>query len=82
MLPGRSADSLRSHRNRCMKSLHPMNNCLFLDSLKSLFSTGKCDSGECPLGKIPPIGHIIIAGSVVVLLTVLLGTLVSKPRRD
>lgn len=60
----------------------PMNNCPFLDSVKSVLTTGKCNSEGCPLGKIPPIGHLIIAGSLVLVLTVLIGALVSRPRQD
>ena len=65
-----------------MIRLVPMNNCPFLDSVKSDLTTGKCNSEGCPLGKIPPIGHLIIAGSLVLVLTVLIGALVSRPRQD
>jgi len=65
-----------------MMRLVPMNNCPFLDSVKSVLTAGKCNSEGCPLGKIPPIGHLIIAGSLVLVLTVLIGAMVSRPQRD
>lgn len=65
-----------------MVALVPMNTCPFLDSVKSVLTTGKCNSEGCQLGKIPPIGHMIVAASLVLILTVLIGALVSRPRRD
>ena len=57
-----------------------MNPCPFLESLSSLFRTGKCE-GECPLSKLPPSGHLIIGGAVALVLVVLFGAIFARPRR-
>ncbi|MFZ4774203.1 MAG: hypothetical protein ACOYM3_02495 [Terrimicrobiaceae bacterium] len=57
-----------------------MNKCPFTESVKSLLTTGKCDGEGCPLAKVPPLGHLIIAGAVVLVISVIIGGLISRPR--
>jgi len=59
-----------------------MNKCPFTESVKSLLTTGKCGGEGCPLGNVPPLGHLVIAGAVALVLTVLVGALITRPRRD
>ena len=59
-----------------------MNDCPCLESIKTLFSTGKWDGGCCTTGKRLPLSHLILAGIVGLLLSVLLGSLFVRRRRD
>ncbi len=62
--------------------LHKMNTCSCIESAKTLLTTGKWDggAGEC-CKKVPPIGLVIVAGVVGLLLSVLFGTFILR-RRD
>ena len=59
-----------------------MNNCPYLESVKTLLTTGRWEGGCCSIGKRPPLSHLIIAGVVGLLLSILLGALLSRRGRD
>lgn len=59
----------------------PMNNCPFVESIKALLATGNCREKGCPLGKVPPVGHLLIAGAIVFVFVAVLSPLFSPPRR-
>jgi len=61
--------------------LTPMKTCPCLESVKTLFTTGKWEGGSCECGKNLPLGHLIIAGVVGLVLAVLVGALVSRSLR-
>jgi len=60
----------------------PMNTCPCIESVKTLITTGKWEGGGCECGKKLPLGHLLIAGAVGLLLAVLVGALVSRSRRE
>ncbi len=55
-----------------------MNTCPCIESVKTLVTTGKGEGSEC-CKKVPP-SHIIIAGIVGLMLSVLVGGLVLRRR--
>lgn len=55
-----------------------MNACPCIESVKTLITTGKWESGCCECGRKLPLGHLIIAGGVGLLLAVLVGGLVAR----
>ncbi len=60
-----------------------MNDCPCIESVKTLLSTGKWDGGSCECcKKVPPYVLVIIAGVVGLLLSGLVGALVTRRRRD
>lgn len=59
----------------------PMNTCPCIESVKTLITTGKWEGGCCECGKKLPLGHLLIAGLIGLLLSVLVGGLVSRSRR-
>ena len=59
-----------------------MNNCPCIESVKTLLTTGRWAGGGCAAGKRPPLSHLIIAGVLGLLLSVLLGALISRRQRD
>jgi len=59
-----------------------MNTCSCIESAKTFLSTGKWDGGACECcKKVSPLGLVIIAGVVGLLLSALLGTFILR-RRD
>jgi hypothetical protein len=60
--------------------LYPMNTCPCIESVKTLITTGKWESGCCECGKKIPLSHLLIAGAAGLLLAVLVGALVSRRR--
>ena len=58
----------------------PMNPCPCLESVKTLMTTGKWSGVPCECGKKLPLSHLIIAGVVGLVLTAVLGTLISRSR--
>jgi len=58
------------------------NNCPCIESVKTFLATGKWDGGCSRMGKGLPLGHLLIAGAVGLVLSVLLGALISRSRRD
>jgi len=61
--------------------LTPMKTCPCLESVKTLFTTGKWEGGCCECGKKIPLNHLLIAGAIGLVFTVLVGALVSRSRR-
>ena len=59
-----------------------MNNCPCIESVKKLLTTGKWEGGCCECGKNLPLSHLILAGVVGLLLSILLGALITRSRRD
>ena len=57
-----------------------MNSCPCLESIKTLVTTGKWEGGCCECGKKIPLSHLLIAGAVGLLLSILVGALVSRRR--
>jgi hypothetical protein len=57
-------------------------NCPCIESVKTFLTTGKWDGGCSRMGKALPLGHLLIAGAVGLMLSVLLGALISRSRRD
>ncbi|GEM_PF-6457344 len=49
--------------------------------IRSVLNLGKCDEFGCPMSQVPPVGHLVIAGAVVIVLTVLVGALFARSRR-
>jgi len=59
-----------------------MNTCPCLESVKTLITTGKWEGGSCECGKNITTNHLIIAGVIGFLLSILLGALFFRSRRD
>ncbi len=57
-----------------------MNTCPCLESIKTLVTTGKWERPDCECGQKLPLGHILIAGVLALVLTALLSVLVSRRR--
>ncbi|MEI6034542.1 MAG: hypothetical protein WCS65_09720 [Verrucomicrobiae bacterium] len=57
------------------------NNCPCFESVKKLLTTGKWESEGCECGKSLPVSHLIVAGAAALVLSVLLGALISRSRR-
>ena len=58
-----------------------MNTCPCIESVKTLVTTGKWEGGCCECGKKLPLGHLLIAGAVGLVLAAVLGTVVTRSRR-
>lgn len=58
-----------------------MNTCPCIESLKTLVTTGTWEGGCCECGKKLPLGHLIIAGVVGLVLAAVVNTLISRSRR-
>jgi len=59
-----------------------MNTCPCIESIKKLVTTGKWENGGCECGKNLPLSHLLIAGAVGFVLSVVLGTLLFRSRRN
>ena len=59
-----------------------MNSCPCLESLKKLVTTGKWENGGCECGKNLPLSHLVIAGIVGFVLSIVLGALFFRSKKD
>ncbi len=75
MLPSGSVPAYHHSVNH-----HTMNTCPCIESVKTLVTTGKWEGGCCECGKKLPLGHLLIAGVVGLMLSVLVGGLLFRRR--
>lgn len=59
-----------------------MSDCPFINSVKSLVTTGKCSDEGCPLSKMPPAGHLVAAGLLAAAVAILLTVLLSRGSKE
>jgi len=59
----------------------PMNTCPCIESVKKLVTTGKWESGSCACGERLPLGHVLIASAVALVVAAIVSALVFGPRR-
>jgi hypothetical protein len=60
----------------------PMSTCPCIESVKTLINTGKWSGVSCECGKKLPLGHLIIAVVVGLLLAAVAGTLLTRRPRN
>ena len=59
-----------------------MNSCPCLESINKLVTTGKWEGGCCECGKNLPLSHLLIAGIAGFILSVVLGALFFRSKKD
>ncbi len=58
-----------------------MNTCPCIESVKKLVTTGKWEGESCACGEKLPLGHILIASAVALVVAAIVSALVFGPRR-
>jgi len=58
-----------------------MNTCPCIESAKKFLTTGKWEGGGCECGQKLPLSHLLVAGIIGLILSVLVGALICGSRR-